>query len=243
MKKQHQLMLELTRFSMVSLNINEIADNAIQNSDRHKNNGSTSALEEELIKDNLRHPPTVTKEDGRWICTDGHRRIQALRSLGYKGQIDCVVDLSSNDSAEMKQAKSMKGIRRYTLGDHFIGWAKSSDRKDYLMAMARRSRQRIEEMVKTFGEQEAERLALSGVSPMVTTDIGVCHSFLAHWGLTGTASKRKMIGYWIIDHKGTTTVKALSHSGTREQARRLAKCIEENKPFKKRRYKIKAEVA
>lgn len=226
---------EMTDMKLVYIKISDLQVNNIQDLNKHK---STRLLEESIARDGLLRPLNVNIENGKKILTDGYGRVLSLNRLGYTGLVPCIINQTHDNSAEIEQTKLAKATKRISLGNYFVGWAKSSNREEFLKTITSSTRRHIVEMINTFGEKEAAQLALDGTNPMLATDITRCANTLTHWGLYDKRFSRRSIGHWIIRNNGTTAISTLSQNGNRTQVERLAKCISEKRPYIMRRNNI-----
>ncbi len=206
--------------------------NGVQPTWRTRGKHTMSVLSASIQARGLLNPPCAAKIGGKWFLIDGHRRTTACLALGMT-KIQCrTVEANSIAEAESLFAEVDRCTLKQGGKDRLYGWAHASDREQYMASLRPSQSGILRSFVKIFGEKDAAELADKGTNPGIAQSIYQLQRFIrTHF----EAPTYKVLGLWILKHRGTDVVNALVRTGNKAEARRVLACINGDKPMRFRK--------
>jgi ParB-like nuclease family protein len=180
-------------------------------------------------------PPILQRQGLRWVCLDGHRRIEVAKLMGLDC-LDCLVledasqkEVSKRFSAFNVSTRPLNGPARLQM------WAKApcSQRASILQTMNSVQAAQITSLFLYLEEEEIVTLILSGAK---VASLGTCTTRLYKWAESiSVALSMRDCALWLIEH-GTSPVFVLERDYTSEKMHKFVqRVVEGKKPFSRRK--------
>lgn len=173
-------------------------------------------------------PISIARLGKRLIVIDGHRTLEAWRSLGHATIECCVTDVRSEQDAQALFAEMNSCTRQMASRAYLEQWANATDGDSQLRAMGPRA-VTVRKFIKVFGDTAARHYGKRGdVDPSVASRAELAARTI---GLYSPPPPVAKVGHWMIKHRAMVDVLWLCKYGTPTQLRRMNAAIVKNVPL------------